>query len=397
VLYLGLSSFDLYYAQETRMYTLLALLWLASYLLLLHGLEGQRYQLVAWGVVNVLLAWTHYYGLVVAAVHVGMAVVAGAYFWPRRQRTLPWFRSLGLGIAVTAAGCAPAAWIALRFTSVQGGGAWVPTSSDLGALAGLVTAGLTAARGYFLDPAHLSIPAFAFVPSEAWLAAGLLTCGGFFALALVAGAMRPGPDRLAALLAVGSALGVVGLVYITASTLGLQIWALKGFLGAAYIVYLWAGRGLALTKPPGLRWLVAIAAGMLALASILPYFTGWSKTDARAAFTGLPVETSGAAILLDRAYRAPIARYYLGPAAVILAAEPRPDVVVLLMVDGAGIRAGQSRILSCADASVAATTGIFAYGPQTAALRQDRANWPGCLSQKPLWVYEGGAWNPLAP
>jgi len=55
-LWITLSTFDLYYAQETRNYTLLGLLWLLGYILMIEAMRGRPRLLVVWGVVNVLIS-----------------------------------------------------------------------------------------------------------------------------------------------------------------------------------------------------------------------------------------------------------------------------------------------------------------------------------------------------
>ncbi len=61
--FLALSSFDIYYAQEARMYTLLGLLWFLAFVFLVEALRGFPRILIIWGFTCALLGWTHFYGL----------------------------------------------------------------------------------------------------------------------------------------------------------------------------------------------------------------------------------------------------------------------------------------------------------------------------------------------
>ncbi len=71
----AISSFDIYYAQEARMYTLLAFLWLVSFFALLTSFSGQRWAFLLWGAANFALVWTHFYGALVVATHLGIALI----------------------------------------------------------------------------------------------------------------------------------------------------------------------------------------------------------------------------------------------------------------------------------------------------------------------------------
>jgi mannosyltransferase len=242
-LFLGLSSFDVYYAQEARTYSLMAALGLVSYALLLAGVSGRPRFLGAWGLANLALGWLHFFGLPMVGVH--LATGAGLWIlWRRRQpearQAINW---VACGMLLSATGALPAILAMWRFGGGGGGGTWLPRPQDLLALFSLVTSGLTAARGYFLDSAHLTIPSLAGVPELAWVAAGLLPAG--LALYGLGSAWRQGgSDRGAAVLASALALIPIAAAYSVAVVTGAGIWAQRPFLGAAYLLYLWAGVGL---------------------------------------------------------------------------------------------------------------------------------------------------------
>jgi mannosyltransferase len=80
--FLALSSFDVYYAQETRMYTLLGFLGLLSFVCLAEGLGGRPRLLIIWGIANACMIWVQYAAFPVVGVSWLVAVVLWA--WPGR-------------------------------------------------------------------------------------------------------------------------------------------------------------------------------------------------------------------------------------------------------------------------------------------------------------------------
>ena len=86
-LLVAISPFDIYYAQEARMYSLLAFLFVLSFTQLAEALQGRPACLIGWVAANVGLAWTHVYGLITVFVQEGF--VLGYWIWHRlRGRTL---------------------------------------------------------------------------------------------------------------------------------------------------------------------------------------------------------------------------------------------------------------------------------------------------------------------
>src|ERR1039458_2545853 len=68
--YVGLlaavSPFDIYYAQEARMYALLAFLFVLAFTELVEALEGNPAHLIGWVVATTAMSWTYAYGLLAA-------------------------------------------------------------------------------------------------------------------------------------------------------------------------------------------------------------------------------------------------------------------------------------------------------------------------------------------
>ncbi|MEZ4655569.1 MAG: hypothetical protein R3E12_18770 [Candidatus Eisenbacteria bacterium] len=80
----AVSTFDLHYAQDARMYALLALLWLGSFVCMIETMRGSRRAATLWTVLAAALAWTHLYGVVVS----GAEVVTLALFERRASAAI---------------------------------------------------------------------------------------------------------------------------------------------------------------------------------------------------------------------------------------------------------------------------------------------------------------------
>src|ERR1700722_11861402 len=84
----ALSPFDIYYAQEARMYSLLAFLFVLAFIELVEALEGKPAHLIGWVAATTGLAWTHVYGLLAAFLQIGFLAVY--WTWQRlRGRPFP--------------------------------------------------------------------------------------------------------------------------------------------------------------------------------------------------------------------------------------------------------------------------------------------------------------------
>ncbi len=75
----ALSPFDIYYAQEARMYALLAFLFVLSYTQLVGSIEGRPRSLSIWMFACIGLAWTHVYGVLAVFLEVG--ILLGFWIW----------------------------------------------------------------------------------------------------------------------------------------------------------------------------------------------------------------------------------------------------------------------------------------------------------------------------
>jgi hypothetical protein len=452
----GLSTFDIYYAQEARMYTLLAFLWIASYISLVKALEGERKYLLLWPILAALMAWTHFYGVIVAFTFVLFVVGWGArrmfpdaapgqdqLRWGARRMPDQILPLLAGATCVLLSALLPLGLALTNAAQNDIGGAWIPTPRDLPALFLLFSAGLAAVRTYFLDSAHLVLPSLSVVPTGIWIAVGLAVSGLPAAWGLVTtwlsktlpvltwvthrrwaeqsgnlslrgrspkqsptsgiasppsavrndnSSNRDGRAQVA--LAILLMVLPVALVFGYGALTDRRVWALKPFLGAAILFYIWAGIGIGSIKFPLLRRCLGVAIVILALASLVPYFNAWQKTTAGRAFHALPAQVSRQGVIIEPSYQAPLAFYYLDDNVPVysLAAGDGDERVLVRITPSRQDILGLRQPVQCE--TLASTADLWVYG-STERIRQAIRNWPGCVTQRRLWIYQDGAWQPL--
>lgn len=389
-LFAALSSFDLYYAQEARMYTLLGLLWLLSYAFLLEAVERHPRWFLLWGVTCALMCWTHLYGLLATGVELIFAL--GVYLRPvGRKCGVPIDgRWLAAGVGAALAGALPVALMLWQHRSGSAGGAWVPKPEDALGFFVLVSGGLSAARQYFLDGAHLVLPVLAGVPLWVWTLAGV-AFGGIFCLR---GLWQERKNGYAAALA-GVMLFIPALPFTYAFLFQRQQWAFKPLLGVAYLFYLWAGIGLSRART-GVRWAAVAGIFVLSLASWIPYTTTWQKSDAAAAFQSMPPANDFQMLLVHPAYLAPLAFYYRPgePVWGLWGGADKPFTFNLVSADGV-LWDGYNPV-DCDNFGFALYREAWVYGsPQP--LRVEQAIWPQCLAAKQVFLFEDGQWVLINP
>ncbi len=382
----AVSSFDVYYAQEARMYALLAAGVLLSVALLLRALEGRPRCFVLWGGAAALLPWIHAYGLLYLGAE-ALVALRWAFRAVRREKRRA--RPAALGLALTAAGALPAAWMVWNFRRAGAGGAWIPAPGDLWMLAGLISAGLPAARPHFLDAAHLKPPLLPQAGPELWAAAGMaafslpLLSGGWAALRKAGTAAR----RDAAVTAWVALFPVAG-AFGYALWAQARVWAYKPLLGSALLVYALAGWAVS-RWPAGARlsWLTVCL--LLGAASLWPYYRSWNKTSLPAALEQVAPASERWALILKPAYLGPVAYFYVGVRTPLWGLSPEGALNAYASPFSAGgVR--PPKPLSCREAAVQQVQEIWLYGAAPDAL----SPFP-CLEGVPVHVYADGAWRRL--
>ncbi len=385
------SSFDVYYAQEARMYTLLAALVVASTAALLVAWETRRPLVFAvWGLLAALLPWTHAYGLLyLLAEGAAMALWALRQVWPRDA-------SLGLvsgalgGLMLAGAGAAPAAWMLWGHRQAGAGGAWIPSGEDVWMLGGLFSSGLVAARAHFLDAAHLVSPFFPAFGPRSWAVAGMMAFSLPFlwwGWRLVRRKNGPLGGRLVALTWVAFFPPAAAFVYALGQ--GSRVWAFKPLLGSALLLYLLAGAAASkMPSPARVAW-IAVSL-FLAVNSLWPYYRVWQKTALPAALRQVPA--SGERVLILRpAYLAPVAYFYAGTDIAVwgvnaegrLVSYPSPFTLAFT---------SPLQVLSCDTAGMQRAGEIWVYG-ETPPLPE---GYP-CLSEWRCHWYAQGGWRESCP
>ena len=397
---MALSSFDLYYAQETRMYTLLAAAWIIGYIALIKALQGKPRWLFVWVIASVVMPWTHMYGFLVIGANA--VFVLGYLVLKRFLRFASPLNDRLLLLALLVVGMAilPMARLLLLHANTNSVAGKVPQLKDLVDLYLLWTVGLVASRQYFVDGAHLILPATQAVSAALWFLAGTVICGAPAVYGLTRAWRLRGSPRIQASLALVNILFPVAFAFGYSNLMGTRIWIQRPFLGGAYLLYLWAGIGLAALKWRRARWVLAAFAAVIAFASLLPYFTTWQKSDARQALMSMPAPDEHNAVVLDQRFSASLARFYLGADVPMMAIEASdqgmPRVIApLFQADHPFIKVmGRPQVVNCDD--FATITDLWLYG-NPGSIRRALPQLPGCVTEKRLWLFEQGRWAQLDP
>lgn len=391
----ALCSFDIYYAQEARMYALLACLWLAHLWSLNEMLEGSRRAAALWVVACALLAYTHFHGLLVALL--GIAAAVGITV---RRRVASTGRALfpELHIAAAAALVLPGlVWLLQRLAG-DPGAARVdrPDVADLLRFAGLSSAGLIGARSQFLSAEDLAPSALQAVPELAWSVVGV----ALLAVPLVVGVRRAArrDGRWRRLLALSVVIGLSTVLVPFAAGLLFRgyAWALKTLLGPSVMGLVWAGIGLAGLRPP-VRAALLAAYMLIAACSLVPFYTKWVKTPVGAALQNLARSPeSDRIVLIERAPRAPLAFFYLRSQAEILAPMPGPGAWTVARITPGGPWGwlAEPEIISCESLARHGDRPIHLV-VRRHRVRAEIDRWPECLRKRSLLEFRRDRWRPL--
>ncbi len=382
------SSFDIYYAQEARMYSLLAMLVIGSTASLILAIESRQRWFVIWGICAAGMPWVQFYGLFYLIVQVGI-VLSYALYQIRYERKS--FRSLtylllGAGIAVIS--CLFIVGLYWRYRQGSAGGAWIPTVDDLWMLAGLFSSGLVGARAHFLDAQHLVLPFEESILAHYWVWLGIMV---FFA-PLVLGVLlswRKNMDyvekrRIAILMSIAILPILIAFGY--AWGLNIAVWAFKPLLGSALILYFVMG---AVSTRFSFRFFVmwVLLCLPLTIASLFPYYQSWQKTTLPEVLETIQPSTHPWAVIVRPAYIAPVIYFYVGVDTPVWTLNAKSDLQDYPSPYTAVFFNSQVD-LSCNDEMMSRTSQIWLYG----VTPEDLASFP-CLQQSMIWVYTDGQWQ----
>jgi hypothetical protein len=391
-LWITFSSFDLYYAQETRNYTLLGLLWLLDYILMIEAVRGRPRLLVVWGVVNVLISWTHMYGLLAVASQVTFVLVYWIWHRLKKQPSAIGGLWLGLGLAISLVGVFPPLFLLWKHLGIHGGGSWIPAPEDLFYLLSLITSGLAAARVHFLDSSHLVLPALAKFPYWGWW---LISLGwsGLFILGIKTAWKAGRNHRWEAILSLLLIFIPLSAGFLVGIIFQKYTWALKSFIGIAYLFYIWIGLGVSRLPKRLYRVMAAVLMSVVALVSLIPYFTIWQKADAARAFSSFPTAINHQdLILLESPSIAPLAYFYLDPTINLWGVGDRSQKPVgLLRVSPVKSLLGDNQLEGCDDPQLKQAANVWLYGVAE-RMRKISDALPQCFLQKNIWLFDTDKW-----
>ena len=248
LLLMAANGYLIKYAQELRMYSLLLLLTLASLWLvakLLNSGRAARKVLLALGLVNLLLVYTHYYGWVVVACEAAFLLLKGRRKLPRFLLTVA---ALALLFAPWAAACARA--------SEEGGG----LSQNLGWIERPGVAELAQTFALFNGPFYFRQSSEQPLYARGGALLGLLLVGLPIA-ALLLRSLRRAKDgdarqRDAVVFLGFFTLLPVALAFAASRVLPFSVWGTRHVIVAAAPYLMLAGVALVRLRP---FWLKAVA------------------------------------------------------------------------------------------------------------------------------------------
>jgi uncharacterized membrane protein len=382
--YVGLlaatSPFDIYYAQEARMYSLLALLFVLSFTQLAEALHGRPACLIGWVAANVGLAWTHVYGLITVFVQVWFVLSYWAWHGLRGRPLVLKPRQLIAALSAVFLGISPIVILIWQIRSNKPGSGMI---ADAGHLRYLL-------RCWAVGPMN-AFPAFNISWRLRYLSVAVMV-----GCALVGARQlwkRAEPSRWILVFAAFVILLPPLLVYGLSALKHQAIWVDRGFLGCAHILYFLAGIGLGAI---GLRPLRLLAAAVIAVSIVsgeMYYHTKFVKSEAADAFHSLPPASPQRAVLVIPFWRNCEAHYYLGTHTMIWTVqEDHPERLERMPLPTAEMP--EELAASCADSELQSASDVYAFG-DVSIIRRQHTQWPACLQAKKIWIFEDAHWHPI--
>ena len=143
------------------------------------------------------------------------------------------------------------------------------------------------------------------------------------------------------------------------------------------------------------RYAAVLAALAVSLASFIPYYTVWQKSDAQIAFDALATDSPRPAILLDRAYMAPGAYYYLGARAEVWGITTSSSGAALVKMAPNGVLPESYAPAGYDNEQFRTVSAVYLYPTAAGRALDERQTWPDCVRAKPTWIFREGQWTPL--
>ena len=379
-LLVALSPFDIYYAQEARMYAFLAFWYVLAFTELVASLEGKPAHLIGWVIGITGLAWTHAYGFLTAFLQLGF--LASYWIWQRyRGRPFPLQPKPVLAALVgVLLGIAPIVLFFFKLRHTQAASVEVPVVSDL----------LVLVRWWATGPTD-AFPAFR-VP---WWMPGV-SAAAMVGCAVLGARQLWRRDECHQWILYFAAMLIVllpALVFAYSTLSKHPLWLNRGFLPNAHILYLLAGIGLSTVGSRALRGIVAVVIGASIVTGEIYYYTRFEKSPAAAAFHSLPEITPQHIVVLSPLWLDYEAYYYLRAETTFWAVEENPPWRLVRLQLGTN---ETPRVFwpLCDEVNLQAVSDIYAYGDPS-LIRTNRTHWPACLQSKKIWVFEHSRWYSL--
>ena len=389
---LAWSSLHLYYAQETRMYTLLELLWLIAPLFLLYALRRNTGLLwVGWALTTALAIHTHFYGLLlwgVGALGSGVIVLKPAF-----RPALKWWLLAQVIVLILTL---PLVALVMTTASRGVGGAWIPSALDPLKVWLLGLFGFTPVRNQFLFGDLLSIYPWKIIPLSIWIVlAFVITLGALVGWRYTRADRKNYQTALWLIVTFGLFPLIIAFALLSVSQQ--KFWAPRPFIGA--VVWLFVGLAIGWSAFPGRIGFVVLAIlFVLNVGSLYAYKSIWYKDLGRLAFVNwAQVSPEESVLILDRIYISPVWHFYKADQtrSLIFGIQPTRDGDFGLrrLISDNTLR-GQSEPASCGDIPPNLTVGL--YDPYGRSLREQ---WPSCIDERASWQFNSNTltWEPISP
>jgi len=375
----ALSPFDIYYAQEARMYSLLAFLFVLAFIELVEALGGKPAHLIGWVLATVGLAWTHAYGLLAAFLQIGFVAVYWSWQW-LRGRPFP-LRPKPAVAALTGMflGVGPIVILFYNLRNGTAGSVMVPKVNDMLTLVRCWTTGPMSAfvaykipwRAYDVSAAVM-VGCVALGARQLWRRDEFQHWILYFAVLLIA--------------------APPALVFAYSTLLKHPLWVERGFLPDAHILYLLAGIGLSAIRSRALRGIAIATIAVSVVSGEIYYYTRFEKSPTASASHSLPPITPQCVVLVSPPWLDNEVYYYLRAQTTLWTVEAKPPWRFLRLARNGG-NYGKT-VATCDEANLEGVSDIYAFG-NAADIRTNRSHWPSCLLAKKIWVFEQSHWHPI--
>jgi hypothetical protein len=397
----ALSPFDIYYAQEARMYTLLTFLFVLGFTKLVRALEGKPAHLIGWVVATTGLAWTHAYGLLAAFLQIGFLAVY--WTWQRlRGRPFPLQpKPVLAALAASLIGLGPIVLLFYKVRNRLAGSVSIPKASCLLSIVRCWATGPLTAFPAFRIPGWESADKPAGELANAFMALRVpLWIYGVATVVMVTCAVvgarqlwrRDTFHRWVLFFAAALIILPPILVFAYSTLFQHPLWVDRGFLPNAHLLYLLAGVGLSTVESRALRGVAAIIIGFSLVTAEIYYYTAFEKTLAAAACHALPPSTPQRAILVSPYWIDCETYYYLRTESALWGVQEPPRQ--LMRITRAPEQMMPIDAMTCDEANLQAVSDVYAFGDAD-TIRTERKQWPSCLLAKKTWVFEHSRWHPI--